>query len=141
HPDKSKALYFVAKGISPTEGHVFSNTLTEHNKAVAEYRKKVKNYKLFDGKVDNRSENESISGEPKDNKTDSNSESINNDASIDSDSLKKNENKETNVSKSLKETTESENISADKVSVSKDATVSPKKVKDRGTETATSKKK
>lgn len=141
HPDKSKALYFVAKGISPTEGHVFSNTLTEHNKAVAEYRKKVKNYKLFDGKVDNQSENESISGEPKDNKTDSNSESINNDASIDSDSLKKNEDKETNVSKALKETTESEDISADKVSVSTDATVSPKKVKDRGTENATSKKK
>ena len=104
-------------------------------------KSRVKNYKLFDGKVDNQSENETISGEPKDSKTDSNSESINNDASIDSDSLKKNENKETNVSKALKETTESENITVDKVSVSTDATVSSKKVKDRGTETATSKKK
>ena len=44
NPADSSALYFVAKGISPRDGHVFSNSLAEHNKAVAEYRKKVKSY-------------------------------------------------------------------------------------------------
>ncbi len=34
HPDKSEALYFVAKGDGT---HVFSNTLLEHNQAVARY--------------------------------------------------------------------------------------------------------
>lgn len=34
HPDKSEALYFVAKGDGT---HVFSNTLPEHNQAVARY--------------------------------------------------------------------------------------------------------
>lgn len=36
HPDKGASLYFVARGDG---GHVFSNTLTEHNKAVAEFQK------------------------------------------------------------------------------------------------------
>ena len=45
HPAKIKALYFVAKGISPLEGHNFSETLDEHNKAVSEYKKKVASYK------------------------------------------------------------------------------------------------
>lgn len=35
HPSYSEALYFVADGYG---GHVFSNTLEEHNKAVANYR-------------------------------------------------------------------------------------------------------
>lgn len=56
HPENTKALYFVAKGISPTEGHVFTNNLNDHNKAVFEYRKKVKNYKLFDEKGSDNSE-------------------------------------------------------------------------------------
>jgi len=34
HPDKGDALYFVAKGDGT---HVFSNTLLEHNQAVAQY--------------------------------------------------------------------------------------------------------
>ncbi len=46
HPEKSDALYFVAKDISPTYGHVFSSSLKEHNKAVYAYRKKVKAYKI-----------------------------------------------------------------------------------------------
>ncbi len=62
HPENTKALYFVAKGVSPTEGHVFSNNLTDHNKAVFEYRKKVKNYKMFDEKDSDNSE--STSAEP-----------------------------------------------------------------------------
>ena len=56
HPENTKALYFVAKGISPTEGHVFTNNLNDHNKAVFEYRKKVKNYKLFDEKGSDNAE-------------------------------------------------------------------------------------
>lgn len=59
HPEKSKALYFVAKGISPTEGHVFSDTLTAHNKAVSEYRKKVKNYKMYEDKDSDSLDSES----------------------------------------------------------------------------------
>lgn len=35
HPDNSEALYFVARGDG---GHVFSSTLTEHNRAVHEYQ-------------------------------------------------------------------------------------------------------
>ncbi|MGE3317678.1 MAG: endolytic transglycosylase MltG [Candidatus Berkiella sp.] len=34
HPDKSEALYFVSKGDGT---HIFSNTLEEHNQAVAQY--------------------------------------------------------------------------------------------------------
>lgn len=45
HPADSKALYFVAADVSPTQGHVFTNSLDEHNKAVATYRRKVKEYK------------------------------------------------------------------------------------------------
>lgn len=45
HPAVSDAVYFVAKGVSPKEGHVFSATLKEHNKAVSTYRSKVKDYR------------------------------------------------------------------------------------------------
>ncbi|MGN1280788.1 MAG: endolytic transglycosylase MltG [Succinivibrio sp.] len=45
HPSDSKALYFVAKGVSPKEGHSFSRTLDEHNRAVLAYRKKVSEYR------------------------------------------------------------------------------------------------
>lgn len=44
NPEDSKALYFVAKSYSPKDGHVFTNSLQEHNKAVKEYRKSVKQY-------------------------------------------------------------------------------------------------
>jgi UPF0755 protein len=40
HPIKTTALYFVTSG---EDGHVFSDTLTEHNRAIASYRlKKIK---------------------------------------------------------------------------------------------------
>lgn len=45
NPANTNALYFVARGPDPKEGHIFSATLQEHNRAVAEYRKAVKNYK------------------------------------------------------------------------------------------------
>lgn len=45
NPAATNALYFVARGPDPKQGHVFSATLQEHNRAVAEYRKAVKNYK------------------------------------------------------------------------------------------------
>ena len=44
HPAKSDVKYFVAKSYDPKDGHVFSNTLTEHNKAVLSYKKKVREY-------------------------------------------------------------------------------------------------
>ena len=45
HPAKTKALYFVASGVSPKDGHVFSSSLKEHNQAVADYRRKLRKYK------------------------------------------------------------------------------------------------
>ncbi len=39
HPDTGQALYFVAHG---SGGHVFSRTLDEHNRAVAEYRRRMR---------------------------------------------------------------------------------------------------
>lgn len=141
HPDKSKALYFVAKGISPTEGHVFTNSLTEHNKAVAEYRKKVKNYKLSDEKNNNQSEVESVSEENNDNKSVSSNDKKNNDVGVASVSLKKDENKDVNVSKDVKETVDPGNISTEKVSVGSDYTAAPAKAKSSTKEAVSSKKK
>lgn len=45
NPANTNALYFVARGPDPKEGHIFSATLQEHNRAVAQYRKAVKSYK------------------------------------------------------------------------------------------------
>lgn len=45
-PATTDALFFVAKGPDPQDGHFFSATLREHNKAVAAYRKAVRAYKL-----------------------------------------------------------------------------------------------
>ena len=43
HPDSGSSLYFVARGDG---GHVFSNTLKEHNRAVREYQlQRKKNYR------------------------------------------------------------------------------------------------
>ncbi len=44
HPADTKALYFVARDISPKDGHVFTDTLEAHNRAAAQYRRKVKEY-------------------------------------------------------------------------------------------------
>jgi UPF0755 protein len=45
HPDKSEALYFVAKGDGT---HVFSNTLLEHNQAVARYIATLQDARISD---------------------------------------------------------------------------------------------
>lgn len=45
NPAQTKALYFVAKDVDPKMGHVFSNSLNEHNQAVRVYKKKVREYK------------------------------------------------------------------------------------------------
>lgn len=42
HPERTKALYFVGKGDG---SHAFSNSLQEHNRAVAKYQLKQKNTK------------------------------------------------------------------------------------------------
>lgn len=44
HPANSKAIFFVAKSHDPKDGHVFSDTLDEHNSAVAVYKKRVREY-------------------------------------------------------------------------------------------------
>ncbi len=38
HPADTKYLYFVAKGLDPSAGHVFAETLAEHNRNVARLR-------------------------------------------------------------------------------------------------------
>src|SRR5690606_26267767 len=38
NPDSHKYLYFVAKGATPSEGHVFAETYAEHQQNVARYR-------------------------------------------------------------------------------------------------------
>jgi UPF0755 protein len=45
HPADSDALYFVAADIDPSNGHVFTKTLREHNRAVSDYRRKVSDYR------------------------------------------------------------------------------------------------
>ena len=45
HPSSTKALYFVAKGPDPQDGHNFAETLRQHNRNVVEYRKNVREYK------------------------------------------------------------------------------------------------
>jgi UPF0755 protein len=48
HPDSESALYFVARGDG---GHVFSDSLTEHNRAVRAYQlQRRKNYRSSPGK-------------------------------------------------------------------------------------------
>ena len=42
NPSDSKALYFVAAGASPSEGHLFAQTYAEHQKNVAAYRKALR---------------------------------------------------------------------------------------------------
>jgi len=39
HPDTHDYLYFVAKGATPSEGHVFATNYDEHRRNVAEYRR------------------------------------------------------------------------------------------------------
>lgn len=39
HPDKTDALYFVAAGLDPSQGHLFSSTYAEQRKNVARLRK------------------------------------------------------------------------------------------------------
>lgn len=45
HPDDTQYLFFVAKGPDSREGHVFTTNVKQHEKAVQNYRKQVKDYK------------------------------------------------------------------------------------------------
>ncbi len=45
HPADTDALYFVAADIDPSNGHVFTSTLRDHNRAVSDYRRKVSDYR------------------------------------------------------------------------------------------------
>lgn len=58
HPDNTDYLFFVAKGPNSRDGHNFSVTEKEHNKAVANYRKLVKEYKENKSKSNNRDSKE-----------------------------------------------------------------------------------
>ena len=64
HPAKTKALYFVAAGVSPKEGHVFSSSLKAHNQAVADYRRKLREYRN-EAKKNIDKEEPSLAGENK----------------------------------------------------------------------------
>lgn len=44
-PQATDAIYFVAKGVDPKEGHIFSSSLNEHNQAVRIYKQKVREYR------------------------------------------------------------------------------------------------
>ncbi|MCB1518703.1 MAG: endolytic transglycosylase MltG [Hyphomicrobiaceae bacterium] len=44
NPAESDAIYFVAAGATPDQGHVFATTLDEHNRNVAAYRRAVAEY-------------------------------------------------------------------------------------------------
>lgn len=89
HPEDSKSLYFVAKGVSPKEGHSFSSTLDEHNKAVVSYRKKVAEY-LKQQQIADSSQDELIEAE---------NEAQNNNAGVSQDNNKKSDDKAKVVSK------------------------------------------
>ncbi len=45
HPSSTNALYFVAKSYDPRDGHNFANSLKEHNRNVAAYKRSVRQYK------------------------------------------------------------------------------------------------
>jgi UPF0755 protein len=54
HPADTKFLFFVAKGPDSREGHVFSENVKQHEKAVKEYRKKVNDYKKSVSLINNQ---------------------------------------------------------------------------------------
>lgn len=95
HPEDSKALYFVAKGVSPKEGHSFSSTLDEHNKAVQSYRKKVSDY-LKQQQIADSSQDELIEAE---NEAQNNNSGVNNKADTTSDKSKSDDTKDNAVNK------------------------------------------
>ncbi len=68
HPADSKALYFVAKSHSPKDGHDFSASLKEHNQAVANYRKKVREYLQSVQDEENKEDNEDTANSSDDGK-------------------------------------------------------------------------
>lgn len=84
HPADTKALYFVAKGVSPKDGHNFSQTLKEHNKAVTEYRQKVREY-YASLKEDNAEDDDLILAEAEAQKSANESESSTDIANINKD--------------------------------------------------------
>lgn len=98
HPEDSKSLYFVAKGVSPKEGHSFSSTLDEHNKAVVSYRKKVAEY-LKQQQIADSSQDELIEAE---------NEAQNNNTGVSQDKNRNSSDKEKVASK-----TKSDNSKAD----------------------------
>ncbi len=129
HPEDSKALYFVAKGVSPKEGHSFSSTLDEHNKAVQSYRKKVSDY-LKQQQIADSSQDELIEAE---NEAQNNNSGVNNNndkSATTSDKSKSsgskdsavnkasavNKDKEDTTKESLKKTTENKSDSQEKQS-------------------------
>lgn len=95
HPEDSKALYFVAKGVSPKEGHSFSSTLDEHNKAVQSYRKKVSDY-LKQQQIADSSQDELIEAE---NEAQNNNSGVNNKADTTSEKSKSADTKNNAVNK------------------------------------------
>ena len=127
HPEDSKALYFVAKGVSPKEGHSFSSTLDEHNKAVQSYRKKVSDY-LKQQQIADSSQDELIEAENEAQNNNSGVNSNNDKSATTSDKSKSsgskdsavnkasaaNKDKESTTKESLKKTKESKSDSQEK---------------------------
>lgn len=103
HPEDSKALYFVAKGVSPKEGHSFSSTLDEHNKAVQSYRKKVSDY-LKQQQIADSSQDELIEAE---NEAQNNNSGVNNKADTTSEKSKSDDTKDNAVNKNSDTTKDS----------------------------------
>lgn len=115
HPENSKSLYFVAKGVSPKEGHSFSSNLEDHNKAVVAYRKKVSEY-LKQQQIADSSQDELIEAENEEQNKNSATKSlarVDNNKKAESQDKSTNKVKESNKENKISETKEHKTVPSD----------------------------